>query len=103
MRFNEGLWQTHRFGVGKRLIDVRERVGSRPDCAPRDGIVVAVEQPQRTHEVADFTPPAAADLEMLAVDLLMDVDRAGAGVGVMARDDVGAAVAYQIERFFDRT
>ena len=39
---------------------------------------------------------------MLAVDLLVHVDRAGPGVGVVAGDDVASAVADQIQRLFDR-
>ena len=38
---------------------------------------------------------------MLAVDLLMRVDRARAGIGVMPGDDVAAAVAGESQTFFE--
>ena len=54
---------------------------------------MALEDAQRADEVADLAAPASADLEVLAVDLPVDVDRARAGVGVVAGNHVAAAVA----------
>src|SRR4051794_39219483 len=99
--FDKSLRETHRLGIGERLIEVRERVGFSPNRAPRNRGVMPLEHAQRADEVRQLAAPAAANLEMLAVDLLVDVDRARAGVGVVPGDHVAAAVADQIERLFD--
>ena len=52
--------------------------------------------------MADLAAPAAADLQVLSIDLLMHVDRAGPGIGVVAGDHVASAVTNQVERFLDR-
>src|SRR5438094_88778 len=91
--FDKGFRQAHRLGIGKRLIHVAERVRARAYRVPRDRRVVPFEDPQRAHEMADFAAPAAANLEMLAVDLPVHVDRARARVGVVTSDDVAPAVA----------
>ena len=61
-----------------------------------------LEHAQRPHKVADLAAPAAADLQVLAIDLLVDVHRTRSSVGVVPGDYVPATVANQIERFFDR-
>src|SRR3954466_16365143 len=99
--FDKSLRKTHRLGISERLIEVRERVGLRADRAPRNRVVMPLEDAQRAHEMRHLAAPAAANLEMLAVGLLVHVDRARAGVGVVAGDHVTAAVADQVERLFD--
>ena len=64
---------------------------------------MTLEHTQRPHKVADLAAPAAADLQVLAIDLLVHVHRTRSSVGVVPGDDVSAAVANQVERFFDRT
>src|SRR6185369_14986324 len=70
---DKGLRQPHRLCVGERLIELVERVGFRADRTPRDGGVVPLEDAQRADEMSDLTAPAAANFEVLAVDLLMHV------------------------------
>ena len=53
---------------------------------------------ERLEEVPGLAPPAAADLEVLAIDVLMRVDGARTDVGVVAGDDVAAAVARRASR-----
>src|SRR2546425_7874311 len=102
MRLDKSFWQTHGFRVGKRLIDVSERVGPCADRVPGNRSVMAREDAQGAHEVAYLAAPTAANLEMLPVDLLVDVDRAWTCIGVVAGDDVAAAVANEVERLLDR-
>src|SRR5215471_21771054 len=75
-RFDKGLRKTHRFGVGERLIEFRERVRARANGPPGDGRVMPFEHAQRANEMRDLAAPAAPNLEMLLVDLLVHVDRA---------------------------
>src|SRR5215471_20072912 len=82
VRADKRFRKAHRFGVGERLIELGERVGTCADRAPRDRRVMPLEDAQRTDEVPDFAAPAAANLQVLAIDLLVHVDRARAGVGV---------------------
>src|SRR5688572_32688382 len=59
------------------------------------------EERERAQKVSGVAAPAAADLQMLAVDLPVRVDGARPDVGVVAGDDVAAAVAHEIQSFFD--
>src|SRR4051812_36903662 len=93
LRLNKSFGKTHRLGIGERLIEFGERVGLRADRPPRDRGMMPLKDAQRAHEVRHLAAPAAADLEMLAVDLLVDVDRARSGVGVVPGDHIAAAVA----------
>src|SRR5262245_18116011 len=77
VRLNKGFRNAHRFGVGERVVDGRERIGPRANPAPRHRAMMPVEDAERANEVPDLASPAAADFEMLAVDLLMHVHRAG--------------------------
>jgi hypothetical protein len=70
-----------------------QRVGAAADLAPRHLPGVAFQERQRAQEVPGLAAPAAADLEVLAVDVLVRVDRARPDVGVMTRHHVAAAVA----------
>src|SRR5262245_40456752 len=76
VRSDKRLRQPHRLGIGERLIHFSERVRPRADRAPRHGGVMRVEQAQRAHEVRHLAAPASADLQVLAIDLLVHVDRA---------------------------
>src|SRR5689334_10135232 len=93
VRTDKRFGETHRLGVGERLIQFREPVDTCADRPPRNRRVMGLEHSQRAYVVTHLTAPAAANLEVLAVDLLVDVDRARAGVGVVAGDDIAAAVA----------
>src|SRR3954464_11718464 len=96
--FDKCFRQPHRFGVGERLIEFRQRIGLRADRAPRNRAVMTLENPQRADEVRDLTPPAAANLEVLAVDLLVNVDGARTGIRIVAGNHIPSAVANDIER-----
>src|SRR5262249_28177725 len=92
----------HRFRGRERLVDLRERVGGAADGSPGDGRVVPLEKAERADEMRDLTSPTAAHLNMLAVDLLVHVDGARAGISVMPRDHVPAAVSDEIQALLDR-
>src|SRR5687768_7110017 len=63
---------------------------------------MTLEQRQRAQEMARLAAPAATNLEMLAVDVLMTVDGRRSDVGVVPGDDVAAAVADEGEPLFER-
>src|SRR5687768_15304849 len=69
---------------------------------PRHLVAVALENFDRAQEVADFAAPASANLQVLAVDVLVRVDRAVADVRVVSRDDVRAPVARQPNALLER-
>src|SRR3954451_2481676 len=85
VRTDKRFGQAHRFGVGERLIQSGERIRAGADRAPRNRGVMRLERAQRADEMADLAAPAAANLEVLAVDLLMHVDRARSRVGIVSR------------------
>src|SRR5436190_14213117 len=62
--FDKGLRQTHRLGVGKRLIDLLERVGARSDRLPRDRAVVRLEDSKRADEMCHLAGPAPSNFEV---------------------------------------
>src|SRR4029453_11985502 len=98
---HQSLRDLHRFGIGECLVERRERIRAAADGLPRDGGGIALEERERAQEVAGLAPPAAADLGVLAIDLMVRVDRARADVGVVAGDNVAAAVATERESFLD--
>ena len=67
------------------------------DVAPRHLRRVPLEDRERAQEMAGLAAPAAANLEVLAVDVLVRVDRGRPDVGVVAGDHVAAAVAHEVE------
>src|SRR5688572_4009464 len=86
---------THRLGVGERIVERGQWVGPAADILPGHFGGVPLEHRQRTKEMPRLAAPAAADLEMLAVDVLVNVDRGVANVRVMAGHDVASAVTHQ--------
>src|SRR5262245_32976637 len=58
---------------------------------------VPLEDGQRAEEVPRFAAPAAADLEMLPVDLVMRVDGRRADVRVVAGNHVSPADSREVE------
>src|SRR5947207_5307131 len=99
--FDKSFGQSHRFRVGERAVDLGERVGASPYRMPRNFRMMALEKTQRANEVSHLAAPAAPNLQMLAVDLLVNVDRARPGIGVMTGDHIAAAVADEGRRFLD--
>src|SRR5436190_4571048 len=102
VRRDKRFRRAHRLGGGERLVQFAQAIRPRADPAPRNRRVMLFEDKERTDEMAHLAAPAPTDFEMLAVDLLVDIDGARAGVGVMAANDVAAAVTDQIERLFHR-
>src|SRR3954452_8453510 len=100
-RIDEGFGNAHLLGVGERLVQLAQSVGARADLAARNR-GMALEHRERAQEMARLAAPAAPDLQVLAVDLMVRVDRRGADVGVMARDHVPAADPRQVEAFRNR-
>ena len=62
---------------------------------------MALQDREGAEEVARLAAPAAADLEVLAVDLPVRVDLAVADVGVVPGDDVAPADAREIQSLGD--
>ncbi len=79
--------------AGQRVIELVERVDARTDVAKRDRTSVTFEHLQRPQEVPGLAAPAAADFEVLPVDVVVRVDGARPGVGVVPGDDIAAAIA----------
>jgi hypothetical protein len=63
---------------------------------------VTLEHAQRPQEMRRLAAPATANLEVLAVDVLMRIDGARPGVGIVAGHDVPAAITRQRQPFLDR-
>src|SRR5690606_27441566 len=84
------LGDAHAFCVLQGGLEAGERIGAPADVAPGDGRGISLEKGEGPEKVSRLAPPAAADLEVLAIDLAMRVDGAVAHVGVMAGDHVPA-------------
>src|SRR5204862_1958571 len=60
------------------------------------------EDRQGAKEMARLAAPAPADLEVLAIDLLVRVDRALPDVGVVPGDDISSADPGEVQAFGNR-
>src|SRR4029078_10876990 len=60
-----------------------------------------LETVQRAQKVPRLASPASANLEVLAVDLPVRVDRGRPDVGVVSRNHVTSAITNQIQPFPD--
>src|SRR4029453_12396482 len=92
---DEGFGDALGFRFGQCGIESIERVGPFANRAPRHFGREPFQKCERPKKVPGFTAPAPADVQVLAVDRLMHIDRARPGIGVMARDDVPSTVASQ--------
>src|SRR5262249_57592097 len=86
--------------VGESVVEGGEAGRLRGDQAEGD-LTVPLEHREGAEEMARLAAPAAHDLQVLAVDLTVGVDRAVADVGVVPRDDVAPAHTEQFEPFRD--
>src|SRR6187401_507473 len=91
-RVDNCLGDAHRLGIGQRFVQAGERVGAPADLAPWDARGMTLEQRQRAQEMARLAAPAAADLEMLAIDVPVRVHAGWPDIRVMAGNDVAPAV-----------
>src|SRR5687768_590480 len=89
---HERFGDVHRLRVGQRLVQPMKRIGALTDGAPGHGRGVALEETERAKKMSGLAAPASPDLEMLAVDMVMRVDRARSGVRVMTGHDVAPTV-----------
>ena len=101
-RIDQRLGDAHRFGVGQRIVQLMQRVGALADPAPRHrrGVTLAGASAPRRKWPASL-PQQPRISRCLRLMCVMRVDLAGAGVGVVAGDDVAAAVARQHQAFLE--
>ena len=71
--------------------------------SPGNLLRIAFEEAERAQKVPRFAAPAAADFEVLPVDVPVSVDGARAHVRVVTRDHIAASVANEREALFDRS
>src|SRR5262249_32023782 len=100
-RIHERLRDLQGAGGLERVVNRAEPVRLRADRRERH-VVMALARVERAEKMARLTAPAAADVEVLAIDVLVRVDRAVAGVRVVAGDDIRAAVAREAHALLER-
>src|SRR4029453_12051780 len=81
---DERFRDAHVRGVLQRLVQTVERIRALADGAPRYTRRVVFEELQCAKEMPWLASPAAPDVEVLPVDLMMHVDLARTRVGLWA-------------------
>src|SRR5689334_13327735 len=73
-RIDQRLRDLQRLSGRERFVELAESVGGGADPMPWHFMAVSLECAQRTQEMPRLAAPAAANLEVLAIDVLVRVD-----------------------------
>ena len=93
---------TRRLDVVERLVRLLEAVAAADHRGEGNAVPIADQGVQRPRPVVELAAPLAPNVRMFAVDVHMGIHRHAPGVGVVADDDVAAAVAEHGEAFRHR-
>src|SRR4029453_17329206 len=99
---DERFGDAHGLGIRECGVELLQAVTPGPNLAPRNRGRMALQNRERPQEVPRFAAPAPVNVEMLAVDLPVRVDRTDAGIGVMPGDHISATVTRQVQPLSDR-